>query len=209
LLSDAERTRAARYRFAEDRQRYMAGRASLRRILARQTGLGPKELVVLDAENQKPRLALSVGEAPVYFNVSHSGDYALIATCSSAEIGIDIEQIRLDCPVDDLSRRYYSAREHAWLRRLNTGERINAFYRLWTIKEAVLKCLGVGLSLEPASVQVVFSGDAPPTLTCFDAAHTQVERFVVRELASIAGYALALAADAPSIDIIDELTSTL
>lgn len=196
-----EQQRAARYRFEEDRRRYIAGRASLRRILAERTGTRAGDLVIAESANQKPRLA-----APPFFNVSHSGDYAIIGVSDTSEVGVDIEQVRMDCPIDDLARRYYDAREHERLRKSPPSLRLLRFYRLWTIKEAVLKCAGLGLSVPPAAVRVQLTANRKPIITCLDDSHKSLERFSVQELALADGYAGAVAVDAERANI--EIIST-
>ena len=133
----------------------------------------------------------------VFFNVSHSGDYALVALSDSFEVGIDIEQVRADCPIDDLARRYYSTREHRRLRTLSPVLRLRDFYRLWTIKEAVLKCAGLGLSVPPAVVEVQLADAVPPKIHCLDPNRQSLERVAVRELDVAAGYASSLAVETP------------
>ena len=107
----------------------------------------------------------------------------------------------MDCPIDDLARRYYDAREHERLRKSPPSLRLLRFYRLWTIKEAVLKCAGLGLSVPPAAVRVQLTANRKPIITCLDDSHKSLERFSVQELALADGYAGAVAVDAELANI--------
>jgi 4'-phosphopantetheinyl transferase len=172
---------------------------SLRRLLEKRTGTRASELIIEDSNNQKPRLVFP--QVPqVFFNVSHSGDYALIAI-ADAEVGIDIEQIRSDCPIQELAQRFYAASESAHLRRTPGAQRLTDFYRLWTVKEAVLKCLGLGLSVPTQTVQIRLNKTAAPAVTSADGKHQLIERYFVRELAAADGYAAAIAVEAERVEI--------
>lgn len=102
---------------------------------------GPLELVMDYGERGKPYLR----EYPIFFNLSHSGEYVFCAI-SDREIGVDIQQFR---PTDEfrLARRFFSEEERQALEKyLDRMEQRKMFYRLWTRKEAYGKLTGEGLA---------------------------------------------------------------
>lgn len=83
-----------------------------------------------------------------FFNLSHSGHFAVCAM-SDNPVGVDVQEVsRAD---ERLMRRVCTEREYAYLSGA-TGE----FFRLWTAKESAMKCLGLGLSLSPAKIEITF-----------------------------------------------------
>jgi 4'-phosphopantetheinyl transferase len=80
------------------------------------------------------------------FNLSHSDDLMLLAVTHARAVGIDLELIREDVPVETLAD-YYFAPEDAWhLRMLPAPQRVWKFYELWTSAEAQLKANGTGIA---------------------------------------------------------------
>ena len=152
LLSDDERRRAEQFRFPVHRDRFVMGRAGLRRILAGYLHVEPTALAFTYNEFGKPSLVAP--QTDIRFNASRSHDKALIACSRGREIGVDIEKIREDLEVDDLARRFFSVEENDRLRAVPPDLRQVAFLRCWTCKEAFLKAVGMGLSLDPVKVDV-------------------------------------------------------
>ena len=139
LLTDAERTRADRYRFDDDRRRSIVARAAARRILSRLTGTAPRELQIVEGEHGKPGLA--GGE--IELNASHSGDLVALAFARATPVGIDVERRRKLHDALALARRYFSEAELAFV---ESAEDIDAaFFFVWTAKEAIVKASGKGI----------------------------------------------------------------
>ncbi|MBL9027776.1 MAG: 4'-phosphopantetheinyl transferase superfamily protein [Myxococcales bacterium] len=156
-LTAEEEARAGRFRFEVDRDRFRAGRGALRHWVGGALGIAPAAVVFLEGTHGKP----FVEGAPVFFNLSHSGDWIVLAL-ADAEVGVDVELAREDVDVLEIAKVVFTSRELEELDALEPGgEQRRAFYRLWARKEAVLKAWGTGFSLDAKRVHV---GLAPAPL---------------------------------------------
>jgi 4'-phosphopantetheinyl transferase len=154
LLVDDERERAERFLVERERQRFIAGRATLRRLLGERLGVSPRSVRLAAGAHGKPTLARPFSASGLRFNVSHSEDLAAYAFADRREVGIDIEAVR---PVEDaerIVRRFFSRSERNDFLSLPAVERCFAFFRCWTRKEAFIKAIGEGLSYPLAAFDV-------------------------------------------------------
>jgi len=156
-LDDAERARMARFYQALHRRRFGAAHSSLRRILARYLAAEPEDLVFDLGEHGKPALRGTPGG--LAFNLSHSGDRALVAVTRVGPVGVDIEGHRALTDRDGLARRFFSPAEIQQLEGLPEEDRTAAFFRCWTRKEAFIKCSGRGLTQPLDSFDVSLEPD--------------------------------------------------
>ena len=147
ILSTDERARATRFHFSRDRRYFTATRALLRTILGGYLACDPKALRFHYSEKEKPSLIPSQFPNPVDFNVSHSGDVALLAFARGRDIGVDVEQLRENFDHAAIARRFFSEQEQSQLAALAPADRYHGFFRCWTRKEAYIKARGTGLSL--------------------------------------------------------------
>jgi 4'-phosphopantetheinyl transferase len=97
------------------------------------------------------------------FNLSHARDHVLIAVARGQPLGVDIERIDRNVDIEGLSRRFFAASEADALDALPETLRAEAFVRLWTCKEAVLKALGEGLAFGLERVAFALDGAGMPT----------------------------------------------
>jgi len=160
VLSDTECERAARFRMPDDQDRFTVTRGILRTILGDYLHRPAAEIEFAANENGKPAIV----NAPIRFNVSHSGDYALLAFAEDVEVGVDVERQRGGRVVADLARRVLSPAEFARFDALAERDREKTFFQIWTLKESVLKAMGSGLSVAPESIEVAFYPDEPKLL---------------------------------------------
>src|SRR5437588_9318053 len=93
-LSEEERARAERFRFARARTEFIVARAGLRSILSRYLDVGPARMQFRYAAHGKPCLAFVEGQVPLHFNVSHSHGLAVYAVTTECEVGVDVEKVR-------------------------------------------------------------------------------------------------------------------
>lgn len=142
-LSDDETLKAQAFKFPTLRNRYIAARGLLRETLAGYLAVEPAVLKLVTGQYGKPAL---INEA-LHFNISHTADSVLIAIANFADIGIDIEAVKLRRNFESLAERCFSEREYQHWSRLPAELRMGAFYRLWTKKEAFVKAVGRGIAL--------------------------------------------------------------
>jgi 4'-phosphopantetheinyl transferase len=156
-LSPAEKARADRFHTSLLRERFIAARGSLRRLLGARLAVAP-ELVGIDyGPHGKPQLAAH--HPAVEFNVSHCGPTAVIAL-STVAVGVDVERMRDVQNVESVAAEVFSPAE---LRALAAAaDKSAAFLRGWTRKEAVLKAYGTGFRTDARALTV--SLDGPVTL---------------------------------------------
>jgi 4'-phosphopantetheinyl transferase len=181
-LNGEERARCLRYRQPADRIRFATTRVTLRRMLAERLRM-PLDEIKLDIDCfGKPRLANSDA---LFFNLSHSGNFALIALSAHRPVGVDIEAASTTLDSNSI---------HASLtpderRYCETSADTKAFFRIWSGKEAVLKAWGVGIAKHLPSVSVI-----PATPGHYAVSfHVVAPSIEAWQLAAPAGFVAALA----------------
>ncbi|HEY4363471.1 MAG TPA: 4'-phosphopantetheinyl transferase superfamily protein [Bryobacteraceae bacterium] len=159
-LSDEERERAGRFRFAEHRRHYIACRGMLREVLAPYLDVSPPHLKFEYNYYGKPTLR----GTDVRFNVSHSEGWAMFAVTRGREVGVDVEFVDERFVREQIPERFFSPREVRALRSLPAAQQTDAFFRCWTRKEAYIKARGLGLALALDSFDVSLQPQEPAEL---------------------------------------------
>ena len=199
LLDDGERNRAARFVFPADRDRFITAHAWLRITLSRCVNGDPRSLRFVTGPHGKPRLA----ETPIdlRYNLSHSAERALLAITIAHDAGIDIERER---PIEtlELARRFFAAAESDTLRALPPADRVPAFFRCWTRKEAFIKALGDGLAFPLDGFEVSLADiDASQLLRACSANPSILDHWRILSVPAESGYAAAVATDIDEVGL--------
>jgi 4'-phosphopantetheinyl transferase len=193
LLAADECARRDRYRFELLQKRFVARRGAMRAILAAYLDAAPAALVFEDGGYGRPVLGGSLA-GMLSFNLSDSGDLALLAVCRRYRVGVDVELIRPDIAALEIAERFFSHLERAALAAVPMDRTIPAFYRCWTRKEAYLKGTGAGIAagLTHCSVSLEEGG---PGLLHVDGKPEVPGRWLLRSLPIDPGYEAALAVE--------------
>lgn len=143
-----ERERASRFRTDRLRRRFLVGRAALRRILAQALSCSPRDVPLEPGEHGRPRLVRTSGvPAGLDFNVSHSENLFLCAVSPCGRVGVDVERVRPLEDLRDLAALALPPGARELVDRTSGREAQCAFFRAWTAREALAKCIGRGLDL--------------------------------------------------------------
>ena len=144
-LTPDELERFARLQRSEVGRRWLISRGALREILAAQLGTSPSSVRLKLGPHGRPGIDPVAHQTKLDFNLSHSGDLALVATARGQRVGVDVERLRRGRDPLRVADRYFSAAEVKAMRAFAENDRPMEFLRYWTAKEALAKGLGLGL----------------------------------------------------------------
>ena len=195
ILSPDEKTRAGRFYFDRDRNRFIAGRGILRRLISIYLDENPSRVEFVCGETGKPALKAGLQGKTLKFNLSHSNDLALYVFSWDYKVGIDIEYIHSMPNMDDFAEKFFSARETELINSLRGEEKDAAFFKLWTCKEALLKANGSGLTMPLSHMEIFLDADGSAALNSIGGDRAQASRWHLEAFNPAQGYQAALAVE--------------
>jgi 4'-phosphopantetheinyl transferase len=161
ISSPEELARALRFHFEKDRISYLIAHGLARLALAKVANCAAGDIEFATEPNRRPYLAGPSHIATLSFNLSHTKGCVGVAISSSGPVGFDVEYVDRDTNISEMAREVFMEREINALHTLDIEERRHRFFQLWTLKEAYLKVLGVGLFMKPTSFSFEFEDDRP------------------------------------------------
>lgn len=153
LLTRDEQARGNRFHFPRDQHRWINGRAFVRQTLSGLLGISAARLRMEAWEGGKLHLP---DHPELGFNLSHSGDWVVLATASGCDVGVDIEKLDSTFPAIEIADEFFLPTERKWM---GTGKDPTLrFFQLWTAKEALMKATGEGMFLPPDKILITPGG---------------------------------------------------
>ena len=153
-LDESERIRWGKFVHPGACRRFVLCRAALRSILCAELGCDNERLSFGEGEHGKPFALVNSTPVQISFNVSHSDNHGLIAVAPGGQLGVDVEQRAARRDFNRLIEAAFGPNEQSDLKLEQARGEFQLFFKFWTVKEALIKALGTGLSLDPATFEV-------------------------------------------------------
>lgn len=147
LMTPEERARNARYMFERSRREHLVGRALVRTTLSRYADVAPSAWRFVEGERGRPEIEGPAGAPPLRFNLSHTTGLVAVAVTTALDVGVDVEDAARQRTTVEIADRFFSPREVEALRALPAAEQRERFFTYWTLKEAYIKAVGLGLAI--------------------------------------------------------------
>lgn len=197
MLHAQEQTQYLRLRRPADRLRYLVTRALVRTVLSEQAAVLPEQWQFGHTPHGKPVVTGPAGlPAGLDFSVSHTDELIVLALHRQGSVGVDAERWQGRTPPFEISPVLLTPAEQQALSSLPACEQAQRFFQYWTLKEAYVKALGIGLSHPLTAFSFRF--DPPGALQFFSdegggARGAALWRFCQLEMQ---GHCIAVCADA-------------
>jgi len=198
LLLPDELARRDRFRQPADADRFLVGRATLRRAVGDALGVAPRDVPLVADRNGKLHVTASALEV----SVAHSGGVVLVALATGAAIGVDVERVT-PAVLDEPLAGMLSAADAAAIAALPAELRIAAFFHAWTSREAILKAVGLGFSLPREALDVAVYPRAAPALLAARAPELALP-LTLAPIDVPPGHVAMLAAAAPDVRVVQK-----
>jgi 4'-phosphopantetheinyl transferase len=188
-LSQEEQERFRRFRFEPDRQVFLAAHALVRWSLGQAAGVAPESLEFQTGKRGKPFVRPGTPASHWHFNLSHTRGLVACGLSRAGALGVDVERIDTKRNVDGVARRVLSQAEQSdWEARSGT-DRAERFFRYWTLKEAYIKALGLGLDQPLGSVTFTIAEDGTATVS----GRPDASEWRLRTYETVPGYLISVA----------------
>ena len=158
-LQPDERARFDRFRHLDGRASFLIGRGLARQVLSDATGIPPADWRFREGLNGRPEIASP--DTTLRFNLAHSGGVVACVIGNGVDVGVDVEHLDRPAFLHDVAKRCCSEEELADINNEPEEGRQRRFLVYWTLKEAYLKALGLGISVHLPDVSFSLASGEP------------------------------------------------
>jgi 4'-phosphopantetheinyl transferase len=197
ILSREESAQAAQFSFERDRIRFIQAHGIVRQILSNYLDADAATLIFARTHHGKPYLIPRANGPHLEFSVSRSCNCCMLAVQLDHSIGIDAEKVR-DLPqAIDIVQSYFTPAESKALSALRGAARRDAFFALWTHKEATVKGLGISLAAHLGRIEFDLDPIGGLRLVAGDGDQSVAQKWSIVRLDPAPGYVAAVASPRP------------
>lgn len=175
-VQSEEKQRIMRFVFKKDAKSALIGRLLIRKVLSEHLRIPYNEVLLKRTEKGKPYLA-NISEPFVKnfnFNISHQGDYTVLAAEPKTKVGVDIMKTVYPSSATvagffQTMRKQFTAHEWQTIKSQESEwKQLEMFYRHWCLKESYVKATGTGIGHDLQSVEFNIKTNelSPQTVTC-------------------------------------------
>lgn len=199
-LSHDEKERANRLKIEIKRKQFIVSRSVLKLLMASCLSKNHDEIIIYYGKHDKPFIKDRINNEAIEFNISHSENRILIALTLDNSVGVDIEKVNKKVDHESLSKRFFSQQEYEYLNNPKLNNKIDAFYNIWSRKEAFIKAIGEGIAFGLDTFSVSSNTELTNEIN-FDSKKTN-EKWSCFELMHVDEYKTALSTNNKSVELI-------
>jgi 4'-phosphopantetheinyl transferase len=154
FLSSSEITRFSQLSFPERKNQFLTSRYYCKNLLASFLKIQPTALDFSVHGEGKLKLPDRFASSGLDFNYSHTRGLFFLGVSNSHDIGVDVETEQQGRNELQVAERIFSPTEQSWI-----GSSLDRFYKLWSLKEAVVKTVGGGVFRHAQQIEFTVQGD--------------------------------------------------
>lgn len=163
FLSKNEIIKSKEIRSVQKMIEYLVTRAFVRHCLSRYFSMNPNEFEFEFEKAGRPKLVTKKLNSDLYFSISHTAGLVSCAFSRFPDLGLDVEKMSSGEHLMEMSSDILSVEELSTIEPLSQNRKLQILSEIWTLKEAYLKALGIGMVDDLRSFGIKYSRDLVPT----------------------------------------------
>ena len=147
LICPEEKQKAGGFKKSDDSRRYILRQGMVRFILGHYIHEDPERIQIVRTKNDKPVLDPKGEFSDVWFSLSTTDEMVCLGITRNCELGLDIVKTNSCIPFPEIEHYLFTPGERSWIEHTIPEQRSMQFFRIWSLKEALLKATGSDVSI--------------------------------------------------------------